>query len=71
MLLPRQPRLGPKPAQDSPYRREAVGRPIRAETRQRLSEAVCGALAANRQRRERHASLGAAPRQRSTALHPL
>jgi hypothetical protein len=36
MLLPRQPRLGPKPAQDSPYRREAVGRPIRAETRQRL-----------------------------------
>jgi hypothetical protein len=46
MLLPRQPLLGPKRAQDSPYRREAVGRAIRAETRQRLSEAVCGALAA-------------------------
>ena len=28
-------------------------------------------LATNRQRRERHASLGAAPLQRSTALHPL
>jgi hypothetical protein len=33
-----------KPGQDSPDRREAGGGPIRAETRQRLSEALCRAF---------------------------